>query len=78
MDRKKIDQWFDSFLPYWQQQQKYGIEVKCYSFYNWGSPLNSLSGSLPVDGTMAKNVLSKFLEKFNQQVGTLTLIINLH
>ena len=35
------------------------MKCKCYSFYNWGSTIKSLSGSLPVDGTMAKNVLSE-------------------
>tara|TARA_Y100000816_G_scaffold221636_1_gene166610 strand:+ start:128 stop:325 length:198 start_codon:yes stop_codon:yes gene_type:complete len=40
------------------------------------SPLNSLSGSLPVDGTVAlKMFYQKFQEKFNLQVGTSTLII---
>ena len=29
-----------------------------YSFNNWGSTIK-LSGSLPVDGTVAKNVLSE-------------------
>ena len=42
--------------------------VKYYSFSTIGeAPLNTLSGSLPVDGTIAKNVLSEVAREVQSQ-----------
>ena len=41
------------------------------------APVNSLTGTLPIDATLANNTLSEVVERSNQQVGIGILFINI-